>query len=299
MSINRLAGSLFLATTVACTARGPASVPPHADATGPIADRVSFLAATAGRSRARLDSAVLELHRASGDTSRLAADRSLQLRRRVRSLDSTYRADLSEFLWTLGASTAGVISPSARFPIHPAPVPLLRGFADGANWMVQSPMIHEIGKNTPYLVVVPMGFVTDLASIPQPLQILRGRQPNTGRYANAAVVHDYLYWRQDCTRLQADKIMAIAMMEAGVPTLERRLVYEAVRRFGQSAWDGNRKARQEGLIRTVAPPHDQVPLTGTWAEYRVWLRAARVREGREYHVPQSVCTMADSLRIPD
>jgi hypothetical protein len=111
-------------------------------------------------------------------------------------------------------------------------------------------------------------------------------------------VHDYLYWRQDCTRAQADNIMAISMMEAGVPMLERRLVHEAVRRFGQSAWDGNRKARQDGLIRTVAPPHDQVPLTGTWAEYREWLRATRVRDGREYRVPPSVCAMADSLRIP-
>lgn len=165
--------------------------------------------------------------------------------------------------------------------------------------MILSPVIHEIGKNTPYIVIVPRGFVTDLASIPQPLQILRGRSVTSGRYANAAVVHDYLYWRQDCTRAQSDNIMAIAMIEAGIPTIERRLIHEGVKAFGQSAWDGNRRARQAGLIRTVAPPHDQVPPTGSWAEYREWLRSTRAQEGFEYRVPQSVCTMADSVRIPE
>lgn len=85
------------------------------------------------------------------------------------------------------------------------------------------------------------------------------------------------------------------MKEAGVSLLERKLIYEAVRQFGQSAWDGNRSARQAGMIRTVAPPHDQVPLTGTWEEYREWLRATRAKEGMEYRVHESVCAMADSV----
>ena len=214
------------------------------------------------------------------------------------SLDSTYRAAVAELLWTVNASTAGAVAGGGRFPVDGPPAPLLRGFVDGTNWMMLSPMIHEIGKNSPFVVIVPRGFVTDLASIPQPLQILRGRNPNSGRYANAAVVHDYLYWRQDCTRAQADNIMAIAMMEAGVPALERALVHEAVRQFGQSSWNENRRARQAGLIRTVAPPHDQVPPTGTWAEYREWLRSTRAKEGREYPVQASVCAIADSVRIP-
>jgi hypothetical protein len=92
----------------------------------------------------------------------------------------------------------------------------------------------------------------------------------------------------------SDNILAIAMKDAGVSLLERKIIYEAVRQFGQSAWDENRRARQAGMSRTVAPPYDQVPLSGTWAEYREWLRAARVKDGMEYRVHASVCAAADS-----
>lgn len=172
----------------------------------------------------------------------------------------------------------------------------MRAFADGSNWMLQSPLVFEVGKKGPYLVIVPRGFVTDFASIPQPLRVFRDLLPTTDRYGIPALVHDYLYWRQDCTREQADNIMEIAMMESGVSLLERKLIHEGLRQFGQSAWDANRRARQTGLIRTVGPPHDQVPPSGTWPEYREWLREVHAKEGLEYRVPESVCAIADSLR---
>lgn len=288
---------LLLTATIACAPHRPGSDATHPDAGAAraIAERVSFLTTAVVTSRARLDSAVLELHRTSGDTSSSAIAGSRQLRRRVVSLDSAYRENLAEFQWTVNAATAGLLTSSARYPVDAAPAPLVRGFPDGSNWMIQSHVIHEIVRDSPYIVVVPRGFVTDFASIPQPLQLLRGRLSTTGRYGNAAVVHDYLYWRQDCTRSQADKILAIAMKDAGVSLLERKIIYEAVRQFGQSAWDENRSARQAGMIRTVAPPNDQVPLTGTWDEFREWLRKTRAKEGMEYRVPASVCAAADSL----
>lgn len=288
---------LLLMATIACTPHQQGAVATHPDAGGAreIANRVSLLTTAVITSRARLDSAVLELHRTSGDTSPSAVARSRELRKRAISLDSAYRENLAEFQWTVNAATSGSIASSARYPVDAAPAPLVRGFPDGSNWMIQSHVIHEIVKNSPYIVIVPRGFVTDFASIPQPLQLLRGRLSTTGRYGNAAVVHDYLYWRQDCTRSQADNILAIAMKDAGVSLLERKIIYEAVRQFGQSAWDGNRSARQAGMIRTVAPPNDQVPLSGTWDEYREWLRATHAKGGVEYRVPQSVCAAADSI----
>jgi hypothetical protein len=290
---------LFLTAAIGCKTP-PASVPTPAtaSATRAIADIVSHLITSVTSSRATLDSAVLQLHRTSGDTSAAAVARSRQLRKRVLVLDSTYRANLAELLWTVNASSAGVMTGNGRFPVEAPPAPLVHAFADGSNWMLESPLIHEIGKNSPYIVIVPRGFVTDFASIPKPLQILRGSLPSAGRYGNAAVVHDYLYWRQDCTREQSDNIMEIAMMEAGVSLLERKLIHEGVRQFGQSAWDGNKRDRQAGLMRTVASPNDEVPLTGAWADYREWLRATRAKEGLEYRVPASVCAMADSVRIP-
>lgn len=298
MMSKRVFACVLVATTIGCTTQrgGPGRSP--STATDESTARVSSLANAVARSRASLDATILELHRTSGETSPAVVARSRDLRRRAVSIDSAYRVNLAELLWTVNAATWEDVRGGARFPVTTGPVPLLRGFVDGTNWMVLSPMIHEIGKDSPYVVIVPRGFVTDLASIPQPLQLLRGRNPSTSRYSDAAVLHDYLYWRQDCTRTQADNIMAIAMMEAGVPFLERRLVHEAVRQFGQSSWEQNRKARESGLIRTVAPPNDQVPPTGSWAEYREWLRATGAKEGREYRVQESVCTMADSVRIP-
>ena len=291
---------LFLTAAIGCATHQSASVPTPAstNVTRNVADRVSYLITAVTSSRATLDSAVLELYRTSGDTSASALARSRQLRKREASLDSTYRANVAELLWTVNAASDGGITSNARFPIEPPPAPFVRGFADKSNWMLQSPLIHEIGKNSPHIVIVPRGFVTDFASVPQPLPILRATI-SIGRYGNAAIVHDYLYWRQDCTREQSDKILEIAMSEAGVSFLERKLIYESVRQFGQSAWDGNKRARQAGLIRTVGAPNDQVPPTGTWDDYREWLRATHAKEGLEYRVPQSVCAMADSVRIPD
>jgi Protein of unknown function (DUF1353) len=299
--VNKAARScgLFLIAATGCATHQLAAVPTPASATATrnVAERVSCLITAVTSSRATLDSAVLELYRTSGDTSASAIPRSRQLRKREASLDSTYRANVAELLLTVNAASDGGIRSNARFPIEPPPAPFVRGFADGSNWMLQSPLIHEIGKNSPYIVIVPRGFVTDFASIPQPIQILRASL-SIGRYGNAAAVHDYLYWRQDCTRKQSDNILGIAMMEAGVSFLERKLIYEAVRQFGQSAWDGNKRARQTGLIRTVGSPNDQVPPTGTWDDYREWLRATHAKEDVEYRVPESVCAMADSVRIP-
>jgi hypothetical protein len=266
---------------------------PH-PSSAPTPDRVSYLIAAVASSRATLDSAVMEIHRVSGDTSSPSVARSRHTRQRASSLDSAYRARVAELQSAINASTAGAPASSSHFPIEPPPAPFVHAFADGGNWMLQSPLIHEIGKDGRYVVIVPRGFVTDFASIPQVVQVLRGVRPTTERYGVAAVVHDYLYWRQDCTREQSDRIMAIAMKEAGVSMLERTLIYEAVRQFGQTAWDGNRSARQAGLIRTVAAPNDEVPPTGTWDEYRAWLRSTDSKEGFEYRVPASVCEMADS-----
>lgn len=282
---------LLLATAAGCARHGGISD------TAPgtvITETVSPLASAVALSRTRLDSAVVEIHRLSADTSQSARARSRQLRRSAAVLDSTYRSNLAELSATFSALTSGLPAGSARFAIEKPPTPFVRTFADGSKWMLQSPVIHEMGKNGEYVVIVPRGFITDFASIPKPLQLLRDLLPTTDRYGIPALVHDYLYWRQDCTRDQADNIMEIALKEAGVSLVERRIIREGVRQFGQSAWDENRKARQAGLIKTVGAPYDHVPLSGTWQEYREWLRTIGAKPAAEYRVPEFVCAMADS-----
>jgi len=280
-------GCALLLTLLAGCAR-PGSLPVEA------VDNLSPLVSAVATDRARLDSVILEIQRISGDTTRSAIGRSRQLRSMAAKLDSSYRANLVELLAAIAASTGGVAPSKAHFPLDKSSDSFVRAFADGQNWMLQSPLIYQIGKNPAHVVIVPRGFVTDFASIPQPFKALRDLMPSTEHYGIPALVHDYLYWRQDCTREEADNIMEIALKESGISLIERKVVHEGLRQFAQSAWDANRRARESGLIRTVGAPYDQIPLTGTWTEYRAWLQSIRANGGVEYPVPRSVCSGANT-----
>lgn len=113
------------------------------------------------------------------------------------------------------------------------------------------------------LVEVPEGFVTDLTSIPRIFwQVARPE----GRYAYAAVVHDYLYWTQSRTRAEADQILRYAMEDSKVGAAERWAIYQAVDKLGQSAWDRNIKLRSGGERRMLAKfPSD---LSASWEDWK-------------------------------
>ncbi len=112
-------------------------------------------------------------------------------------------------------------------------------------------------------VEVPRGFVTDLASVPPAFW---GALPPTGRYAYAAVVHDYLYWEQPVDRAAADDIFRIAMQDLRVPSGTVSTLYEAVRWGGAGSWSDNAAAKARGERRVLA----QLPTEpGTsWADWR-------------------------------
>lgn len=75
------------------------------------------------------------------------------------------------------------------------------------------------------LIVVPAGFVTDLASIPRVFQSLI---PKVGKHMLAAIVHDYLCRLDGFDRRLADRIFLEAMKLLGVNPVRRRLMYWAV-----------------------------------------------------------------------
>lgn len=80
---------------------------------------------------------------------------------------------------------------------------------------------------------MPAGTVTDLASVPRLLWVVF---PPHGRYAKAAIVHDYLYANAIGTKSGADRIFLEAMGVLRVPTWRRRLIYGAVRLFGRGPY---------------------------------------------------------------
>ena len=83
-------------------------------------------------------------------------------------------------------------------------------------------------------------FVTDLASVPSYLWSVLQK---TGRYGNAAIYHDWLYWEQSVPRSFADRVFDRAMHDMGVDASTRRLMWAGVRVFGGSYWEQNKLAK--------------------------------------------------------
>jgi hypothetical protein len=139
--------------------------------------------------------------------------------------------------------------------------PSYRLFHEGTYWVLTEPMRYELGTSGEF-IVVPRGFVTDFASIPQALHWIY--RP-TGRYSMAAVVHDYLYWRQPCEKRQADRILLLAMLQDGMSAQDAQAVYAGVNLpAADAAFEKNRLERLSKLPKIVDP---RIGAVG-WIEYR-------------------------------
>ena len=113
---------------------------------------------------------------------------------------------------------------------------------DGKTWIILSDFGYEIGEEgSGDTVDVPIGTHTDFASIPR---LLWAIFPRWGKYGNAAVVHDWLYWSQNRSRLESDIIFLEGMGVLDVPVWKRHVIYYAVRWFGWIAWFSNAKKKQ-------------------------------------------------------
>ena len=83
-------------------------------------------------------------------------------------------------------------------------------------------------------IVVPIGFVTDFASVPRlPITFaLTG-----GKAKASAIIHDFLYQTHLCEgRKQADRVFLEAMEVTEVSWWRRILMYNGVRFGGGSSW---------------------------------------------------------------
>ncbi len=106
--------------------------------------------------------------------------------------------------------------------------------AAGRAFELASPMVYRWDAKD-ILVTVPVGFVTDFASIPRPI---RNLIDVNGKHRLPAVLHDRLYALGGkladvrYTRQDADDEFLRAMKEAGVSWVTRTLMHRAVRMFG-------------------------------------------------------------------
>jgi len=86
-------------------------------------------------------------------------------------------------------------------------------------------------------VVIAKGFTTDFASVPQ---VFWAIVPPHGKASMPSVVHDYFYQHQrvhEYTRAQVDRLWMSDMEAAGVPTLQRWVMFAYVRALGWINWN--------------------------------------------------------------
>jgi Protein of unknown function (DUF1353) len=175
------------------------------------------------------------------------------------------------------------------------PSPAVRAFGDNRFWVTIEDMTYVIGSTSDQ-IVVPKGFVTDFASIPQSLWSL-GLTPY-GQYSRAAVIHDYLYWSQSCTRAQSDRLLVIAMKESRVSGLDEYLVYRGVELGGDGPWNANAAERDQGLPRVVPEAYLRPvdPNIG-WPAYRQMLVQLGVRDPLFEQGPP-YCAYGNTTAVP-
>ena len=113
---------------------------------------------------------------------------------------------------------------------------------DGKTWIILQDFGYEVGdEGSGDVINVPIGTYTDFASIPRPLWAIF---PRWGKYGNAAVIHDWLYWDQPRSRKEADAIFLEGMEVLEVLKWKRYTIYYAVRWFGCLAWRANQRKKQ-------------------------------------------------------
>lgn len=113
-----------------------------------------------------------------------------------------------------------------------SPLVLQLAGGDGEQWLLKAPFQYSSDVLN-RIVTVPEGFQTDLASVPRlpVVYLLTGATGN-----EAAVVHDFLYTLQPCTRKQADDVFYEAALSSGVPKWRAWMMWAGIRAGGGSHW---------------------------------------------------------------
>lgn len=140
-------------------------------------------------------------------------------------------------------------------------------FADPTYYLIQpfswAPKLGSKAAANFKPVQVPAGFVFSFDGIPR---VFWSMLRPDGAFAQAAVVHNYLYWTQTRPRSEADEIFRLAMLDLSIDSKTVELLLAAVRTGGQAAWDANAKLKASGEQRILK----QFPVDPkiTWVEWK-------------------------------
>lgn len=107
---------------------------------------------------------------------------------------------------------------------------------DADLWKIENSFEYYLDKDASCKVIIPKGFETDFASVPRLFWIFF--PPSSGKYVQAAVIHDYLYEggyvfkygeAMTVSYKEADEIFLEAMTVLGTPTWQKYPIFYAVR----------------------------------------------------------------------
>lgn len=135
--------------------------------------------------------------------------------------------------------------PNLLFPLVLEYCPWVKG---PKKWRVTQEIRYEMYfKGSGIWVVIPVGYMTDLATVPFPVSMLF---PKSGKWNHAAVVHDYLcdHGRETYSQEDIDKAFLKIMELTGVNKIKRTLAYRSVKRFQQL------EAIKDGRIYSLPNP---------------------------------------------
>jgi hypothetical protein len=130
--------------------------------------------------------------------------------------------------------------------------PLVADKISEKEWILKDSFEYHIGSYpSEEIIKVPIGFITDFASIPK---VFWGILPPDGPYAKAAVIHDYCYRYGLYTRRRSDQIFLEGMEVLEVERWKRTTMYYAVRDFGWYSWY---RRRIEQYLKEKKDEHGQ------------------------------------------
>src|SRR5450755_4492551 len=105
-------------------------------------------------------------------------------------------------------------------------------------WIVMAPLVWQ-GVFGP--ITVPIGFRSDLASIPVSFRALK--QFDVGGVSRKpALLHDWLYAWRGIGKDNADELLRLALIAEGASDFAAQTFYLGVHVFAQAAWDDDAEA---------------------------------------------------------
>lgn len=101
-------------------------------------------------------------------------------------------------------------------------------------WRVYVPFEYHVGRYpSETIIYVPVGFVTDFASVPRVFWPIISPIDEHGK---ASVVHDYLYEIRMFSKYECDKIFLEAMEVLKISKVKRYIMFCMVVAFGWKRW---------------------------------------------------------------